>query len=382
MIKKYLFLICLLFPFLVEAKNGPLPQQIGAIKHSVLTQKKQCDTLFQEIDELNTKLQQLDLKIKTLKENLHLKENGIKEHQEKITFLTQRIEKLRTKKKILKQNEQSYTSLLLRLSKTPPQLFLGLDHSAHETVFGLHYLKSTLQNLKEKSLKYHKTKSNLQIDQQKLTKISTILSDEKEDLLKDQEDLHQQLNISVKLKKEKEELAEKEQKKLEALTCTMNSVKDLLKSVPKHPSQITTSPQSEQENFNPQKGNFIRPVAGKIIRQFNELDDQGHKSHGIRFEVEPACPVKAPFTGKVAFCGPFRHYSNIVIIEHGQEYHSLLMGLDNVKVIPGQIVQKNDLVGYVGITQKNEEGQFIKPILFLEFRQHLQPIDPMPWFSS
>lgn len=380
MIKKILLFILSFYFFCVEAKEEST-QQFNTIKQSVQIQKKQCDVLQQEINELGIHLQQLDLRIDALKNNLHHKENDIKVHQQKITHLKKRIKKLYQKKKILKQDAQSYTTLLVRLSKTPPQLFLGLEHSAHETIIGLHYLKSTLQNLKEKSLKYHKTKKKLQIDQQNLIKNNNNLIEEKEILLKDQENLHQQLKTSEKIKKEKEALIEKEQKKLQALTCHMNSVKDLIQSAPAHQPQINISPNIENKNFNPQKGHFIKPVSGKIICQFNELNEQGHKSHGIRFEVEPLSEVKSPFMSKVAFCGPFRHYSNIVIIEHGQEYHSLLMGLDNVKVTPGQILQKGDLVGYVGITQKNEAGQNVKPILFLEFRQHLQPIDPMPWFE-
>jgi murein hydrolase activator len=380
MIKKILLSSLFFYSFCIEAKEVSI-QQFSTVKQSVQIQKKQCDVLLQEIDELGTHLQQLDLRIDALKNNLHHKENDINAHHEKIMLLKKRIEKLRHKKKILKHDAQSYTTLLVRLSKTPPQLFLGLEHSAHETIIGLHYLKSSLQNLKEKSLKYHKTKKNLNIDQQKLIKTNDNLIEEKENLLKDQEVLQQQLKISEKIKKEKEALVEKEQKKLQALTCNMNSVKDLLKSTPIQQPQISISPDKDSKNFNPQKGHFIKPVAGKIISQFNELNEQGHRTHGIRFEVEPLADVKSPFTGKVAFCGPFRHYSNIVIIEHGQEYHSLLMGLDNVKVTPGQILQKGDLVGYVGITQKNEAGQNIKSTLFLEFRKHLQPIDPMPWFS-
>lgn len=385
MIKKILLFISFIYLSFIEAKAEELTQKFGTIKQSVQTQKKQCDALQEEIQVLAVNLQGLNLKIEALKENLILKENHLKTHQEKMTLLEQRVQKLYAKKKILKQDAQSYTSLLLRLSKTPPQLFLGLEHSAHETVLGLHYLKSTLQNLKEKSLKYQRVKATLKNDQQKLIDINNDLLDEKEALLKDHENLHSQVKLSEQMKKEKEELIEKEQKKFQELACNLNSVKELIKAVPpQQPLSIqpNTLPSNEPVNFNPQKGNFMKPVSGKIISQFNELDDQGHKSHGIRFEVDPISPVQSPYTGKVAFCGPFRHYSNIVIIEHGQGYHSLLMGLNQVKVTPGQILQKGDLVGHVGVSQKNEQGHDIKPILFLEFRQHLQPIDPMPWFSS
>lgn len=381
MLKICIVFVLLLYCFLTEAKNDEKIQQIGMIKQSVQSQKKQCDVLQQEIADLAVTLEQLDIKIQRLKENLHLKENDINNHQEKIAFLMQRIDKLRAKKRSLKQDEQSYTSLLIRLSKTPPQLFLGLEHSAHEIVLGLHYLKATLQNLKEKSLKYHRVKTTLQTDYQKLTKISADLAEEKEGLLKDQEDLHFQLMASEKLKKEKEDLVEKEQKKLQVLNCNMNSVKNLIQAVPVEKQEIRTSSDVQVDNFSPQKGYFIKPILGKIITQFNELNDQGHKSHGIRFEAEPLSDVKSPYIGKVAFCGPFRHYSNIVIIEHGHGYHSLLMGLDKVSVTPGQIVQKGNLIGNVGMIQKNENGQMIKPVLFVEFRQHLQPIDPMPWFE-
>jgi septal ring factor EnvC (AmiA/AmiB activator) len=84
--------------------------------------------------------------------------------------------------------------------------------------------------------------------------------------------------------------------------------------------------------------------------------------------------VVAPWDGRVEFAGPFRGYGQILIIEHGDGYHSLLAGLERIDVAVGQALVAGEPVGVV----KSGEG---KPSLYLELRRHGQPIDPLPWLS-
>lgn len=46
----------------------------------------------------------------------------------------------------------------------------------------------------------------------------------------------------------------------------------------------------------------------------------------------------SPFDGTVIFAGPFRGYGNIIIIEHGEHYMSLLAGLNSIDCEVGQML--------------------------------------------
>lgn len=55
--------------------------------------------------------------------------------------------------------------------------------------------------------------------------------------------------------------------------------------------------------------------------------------------------VIAPFDGSVIFAGPFRGYGNLIIIEHGQGYLSLLAGLETIDAELGQMLLAGEPVG-------------------------------------
>jgi septal ring factor EnvC (AmiA/AmiB activator) len=122
------------------------------------------------------------------------------------------------------------------------------------------------------------------------------------------------------------------------------------------------------------KGTLIVPVAGKLVRRWGEPDEVGSAARGLTFLARPGAQVVALWDGRVEFAGPFRGYGQILIIEHGDGYHSLLAGLERIDVAVGQTLVAGEPVGVV----KSGEG---KPSLYLELRRHGQPIDPLPWLS-
>lgn len=122
------------------------------------------------------------------------------------------------------------------------------------------------------------------------------------------------------------------------------------------------------------KGALIVPVAGKLVRRWGEPNEVGAAARGLTFTARPGAQAVALWDGRVEFAGPFRGYGQILIIEHGDGYHSLLAGLERIDVAVGQMLVAGEPVGIV----KSGEG---KPSLYLELRRHGQPIDPLPWLS-
>lgn len=104
---------------------------------------------------------------------------------------------------------------------------------------------------------------------------------------------------------------------------------------------------------NPQpsgKSAYILPVAGRLLTGFGELSTTGYRERGLRLAVEQAARVTAPAAGTVTFAGRYRSYGQIVIIEHGQGWDSLITHLDSVQVVKGQKVDQGSLLGRAGKT--------------------------------
>ena len=135
------------------------------------------------------------------------------------------------------------------------------------------------------------------------------------------------------------------------------------------------SPRSFLEN----KHNVSLPVEGEVVKLFGQTDSVGLTTKGITVSTRPGARVVASFDGKVIYAGSFRTYGNILIIDHGEGFSTLLVGLGYIGVTTDQVVLGGEPVGKMeNITLKNEE---INQKLYIELRKHGKPIDPMAWLS-
>ncbi|MBN8808993.1 MAG: peptidoglycan DD-metalloendopeptidase family protein [Sphingomonas sp.] len=87
------------------------------------------------------------------------------------------------------------------------------------------------------------------------------------------------------------------------------------------------------------------PVDGRLVTGFGEVSDSGVSSRGLTFAVARNAVVVAPSAGRVVFAGPFRGYGNVVILDHGGGWTTLLSGLGAVSVGVGQSIAQGAAIG-------------------------------------
>ena len=93
-----------------------------------------------------------------------------------------------------------------------------------------------------------------------------------------------------------------------------------------------------------------------------------------------AATVVAPYDGTVIYAGRFEGFGLILIIEHGEGYHTLLAGLGRIDLQVGQRVLAGEPVGTMRSQQAG--GGTGSPELYVELRHNGDPIDPLPWFAG
>ena len=98
------------------------------------------------------------------------------------------------------------------------------------------------------------------------------------------------------------------------------------------------------------KGNsaYRLPARGTVVSGFSELTTTGYRERGIRIAVPASSPVVAPAGGRISFSGPYRSYGQIVIIEHGNGWNTLITKLDAVQVAKGAVVGQGTVIGTSG----------------------------------
>lgn len=93
---------------------------------------------------------------------------------------------------------------------------------------------------------------------------------------------------------------------------------------------------------------YILPARGAVVSGFNELNTTGYRERGVRTAVDAGTPIVAPAGGKVTFAGRYRSYGQIVIIEHGNGWNTVITNLDAVQVAKDQKVAQGAVLGTTG----------------------------------
>ncbi|MGE0669033.1 MAG: murein hydrolase activator EnvC [Sphingomonadales bacterium] len=138
----------------------------------------------------------------------------------------------------------------------------------------------------------------------------------------------------------------------------------------------------ESPSFSGAEGKLPLPVQGRIVRSFQEKDGvTNRESNGIYVEARAAAQVIAPHDGKVVFAGPFRDYGQLLIIDHGEGYHTLLAGLGHIDAAVSQWVLAGEPVGQMG-PERAGSARDSKPRLYIELRRNGRSINPLPWLAG
>jgi septal ring factor EnvC (AmiA/AmiB activator) len=150
---------------------------------------------------------------------------------------------------------------------------------------------------------------------------------------------------------------------------------------PEHPAVATAPALADPARpatirpFAQAMGRMLLPTSGDIVVSFGAASGAGDSAKGITFETRPGAEVVAPFDGRVVFAGAFKGYGQILIIGHGDGYHSLVAGLDRIDSTVGQWLVAGEPIGRMPAGEA-------KPRLYLELRHDGQPINPLPWLAT
>ena len=109
------------------------------------------------------------------------------------------------------------------------------------------------------------------------------------------------------------------------------------------------------------------PVRGVVKTAFGEKDALGAQSRGITFSPREKAQIIAPLSGIVKFAGPFQNYRQILIVEHGGGYHSLIAGLGRIDTVVGAELATGEPVGI---------AEAETPRIYYELRQNGKPVNP------
>jgi murein hydrolase activator len=111
---------------------------------------------------------------------------------------------------------------------------------------------------------------------------------------------------------------------------------------------------------------YLIPKNGQLIFGFNELNGTGYRERGIKLRLPASASIAAPAAGQITFAGRYRSYGQIVIIEHGGGWSSLITNMGSLSVSKGTRVTQGTILGRAGADD---------PSITIELRRHGRTMD-------
>ena len=291
---------------------------------------------------------------------------------------------------------------LQRVARYPPEALMMQPISPADTVRSAILLRAAVPEIKRRAFRLRedleslgKARSEISQKQVQLTAITEGLEAERKRLA---------VLFGQKTVLKHRTLAERrtEARRLKSLAGEASTLRDLLKKLNKARPKTVARPPSPGKTLpgaakpaglpsatvaglpvgltgapiSTQRGKLPPPVIGRIVGRFGQTLGTGLTRKGMKLQTTPGAQVVAPYEGRIVYAGKFRGYGELLIIEHGEGYHSLLSGLARIDSTMGQWVISGEPVGVMGRSDRR------KPVLYVELRRNGHPINPLPWLSA
>jgi murein DD-endopeptidase MepM/ murein hydrolase activator NlpD len=146
---------------------------------------------------------------------------------------------------------------------------------------------------------------------------------------------------------------------------------------PLHRRPIVLPPPS----FTTQRGRLPFPLAGKqeffSVGKGTSYSESVLHSSGLFTAAPKGEPIRAIFRGTVIFAQRFKEYGQVMILDHGEHYCSLIAHADQLLKQVDDVVEGGEIIATVGKT-----GALKVPGLYFEIRHHGSPVDPHEWLRA
>jgi septal ring factor EnvC (AmiA/AmiB activator) len=401
--------VLILVPAAVHAEDAVDPRSIEDVQRALDQARerqrelaKQAEAQIHEIETLRARLAEAASTTQESEENLSAIEARLAgleaEEAVKAADLENRREELAT-----------LLNALQRLARHPPEALLLLPASPIDTVRAARLLGTMVPPIEAEARQIAREIEDLQNLRELVAAEREAMTGGSQRLTGDRAHLRELLARRADLYQQTESDRAEAAERVEALSRQAEDMRDLMarlaetkaaekqatetkRAAPSLQAQVAQGLAGRLRRLGEARGQMAFPARGRIVLAFGQVGEGGQPHRGISVETRPEAQVVAPFDGQIVFAGPFRGYGRILIIEHGEGYHTLLAGLGRIDVSAGQVVATGEPIATTGsadtglaelrsqVEQQNLGAS--GPVLYVELRHRGQPINPVPWLAT
>ncbi len=411
--KKFLILTLILLAAVGECASTASAAAVSAsevakVEAEAKRVSKEHMEMEQKANKLKEELKNVNQKLIAAAKKIQNGEDEVRKKQEELDVLQKKLSE--SEEKFNSENDMLIETLaaLQNLALRPSEAVLVQPLSPVEVMRSSILLRGSVHSLENRASSIRKSIEDISSQKEQIAL-------RLQDLEKDNKKLAQQQEAMKKLSQQKNEMygqisskSEEAKKKADLLASQAHNLRDLLEKLEKqkeinrrqmaekariareqelkriHKESHGLEAIDEMENtytaatattdFSKAKGRLTRPARGPIVTAFHSELSKGVYSNGIDIKTAAKAQVIAPYDGNVIYAGPFKNFANLVIIDHGDGYTSLLSGLGETDTEVGQMLLAGEPVGTMPADADSK--------LHIEIRKNNHPVDPDTWIKK
>lgn len=361
--------------------------------------KQEKQRLEQQAQKIKNELNSVNQKMIAAAKKIQNGEDEVRQKQEELEKLQKHLNeseiKFSAEHSMLVDTLAALQSLALR----PSEAILAQPLSPVEVMRSSILLRSSVHSLKERAEIIRQSIEDISNQKEEIAKRLADLERENKQLAEQQAEMKKMSQQKSQMYSQISSQSKEAQQKAAKLASQAGSLRDLLDKLEKQKSLqqrqmaekqrlareraadqiradkgIAPTVPADSVNFAKAKGKLSRPARGPILTRFHQEMSKGVVSNGIDIKTASNAQVIAPYDGTVIFAGPFKNFANLLIIDHGDGYTSLLSGLEETDAKVGQTLLAGEPVGNM------PSGNNAK--LHMEIRQNNRPLNPTEWMTN
>jgi septal ring factor EnvC (AmiA/AmiB activator) len=345
-----------------------MQREIKAHKEKLEKAEKREHSILTDLEETDRDLNIVEAELRKYRKRLKNTESQISKVEAEISLSRGGIERQREwiKRELRTMQKNRYPGdivLLLSGTEDISQLVKSWKSLEYITLYEnriLNTYKENLKNLHEK-------------EKQLIVLKAELVKNEKEVRSKDEE-------LAGK-KKDKEELLASVRKEKSSYEKMLKELKESSKRLLEVIKESEKGDTYRAKGFSGLKGKLSWPAEGKIAIPYGSQKDPQFNTpvfrSGIFIQTADDISAKAVYTGKVVFAEWFKGYGQLMIVNHGDGYHTLYGSLSEIFSKVGDIINVGQIIGRVG-----NAGILNAPGLYFEVRYKGKPLDPLQWLRK
>ncbi len=371
-------------PAAVDAQSGTTAES------SLKDVERQLDEERKSAATARTRAEIMSREINKLQQDMVSTARAVQQHEEQMSAVRTRLtalERLRdAKNDDLRDGRAQFgrvLSAMQRIAQFPPEALIAQPQEPADTVRTAILLRAAVTEIDKQASTLRDELNFITRAKTEIVEREKMLAETSALLDRERRRLGALMSRKKVLKRRADNEAVAAEKRVAALAAKAKSLQELMRGLAEEKERaekakpVQAAAATVRRAIPPiseARGRLVLPAVGRVNGRYGEKTESGLSRKGITMKTPKGAQIVATYDGDVVYAGQFRGYGLLLIIEHGEGYHTLLAGMSRIDAEQGQRVLAGEPVGVM------EEDA--APVLYVEFRRDGQPINPLPWLAA